>query len=141
MEEGRLTDDQRAALAQVGMPAGLVAAFLRGEAVVVTGMDPVEIAILQLTGTRLRDGVVSVRDPGRGHVAMLPFRSRCQTLASRFGAVELELFGVAVINAKLEQMLLRRGFERRTDDIPDELGGGQAEILTRVFPVLAEPAR
>jgi hypothetical protein len=143
MEEDRLTNDLRTALADVGIPAGRVAAFLRGETVVVTGAgaDPVGIAVLQRVGTRLRCGIVSIRDPGHGHVTMLRFRGRCHALAARLGAVELELFGVAVINPKLEQVLLRRGFERRTGDIPDELGGGQAEILTRVFPVLAEPAR
>jgi hypothetical protein len=62
-------------------------------------------------------------------------------LAARFGLTELELFGAAVINAKLAGLLLRQGFERKFDEVPDELGGEQVEILTRVFPVLTEPER
>ena len=56
-------------------------------------------------------------------------------LARALNATELELFGGAVINRHLEALLLRQGFARATDAIPEELGGGTMEILTRVFPL------
>ena len=53
-----------------------------------------------------------------------------------FQLFELELFGVAVINAQLEGMLLRQGFEINQIDCPEELGdAGQVEIITKVFAV------
>src|SRR5688572_30345575 len=101
--EPELTDDQRAALTDLGVTGDRAAAFLRGEAVAV----PLEcesstgIAILQRLTGRLRGGVVEINDPGGGIKTLARFRGRCQVLAARLGLSELELFGVAVINPKL----------------------------------------
>jgi hypothetical protein len=48
---------------------------------------------------------------------------------------ELELFGAAIINDQLREILLRHGYQIRTEQCPDELGGGTVEILARVYPV------
>lgn len=136
-----LTDAQRVALADLGIPEARAAAFLQERPVVVALRNGGQggIAIIQKVGLRLRCGVVAINDPGRGIKTLAQFRGRCQLLATRFGLAELELFGAAVINPKLAGVLLRQGFERQTDAIPDELGGGQVEILTRVFPVPRGP--
>jgi hypothetical protein len=53
----------------------------------------------------------------------------------QFGLTELELFGAAITNDELREILLRQGYQTRTEQCPDELGGGTVEILTRVYPV------
>jgi hypothetical protein len=49
------------------------------------------------------------------------------------GATEYELFGGAVINQRLERLLIRQGFQRAVDTVPEELGGGTMEIRFKVF--------
>jgi hypothetical protein len=51
-------------------------------------------------------------------------------------AKHLELFGAAVINQRLEAVLLRHGYKRQVDTVPEVLGGGTMEILTKVLPVI-----
>ena len=126
------------ALTALGLRTDQFPTFLRGEIVVYA--PPTEgqpgVAVLQKTSTRLRSGIVEIADPGGGGArTFLRFRGRSQRIAALFGLAELELFGAAVVNARLEQVLLSRGFVRRTGACPDQLGGGEMEILTRVFPL------
>ena len=102
---------------------------------VTDGDEPI-LGVIQLASPRLRCGIISVRDAsGGGARQLLHFRNPTLALARVLNATELELFGGAVINRQLEALLRRQGFVLAVDTIPDELGGGTMEILTRVFPV------
>ena len=128
------------ALRNLGLDPSQVEAFLRGDAVVYqlpTRGEP-GIAMIQSTGSRLRSGIIEINDVGGGVKDFLVFRGRSEAVARALGATELELFGGAVINPKLESVLLRRSFRRGEDAVPEELGGGTMEILFKVFAV-AEP--
>jgi hypothetical protein len=112
-------------------------AFFRVEAVVFsfsTGAAPA-IAIIQLLGNRLCSGIISIHDIGGGLRDFVRFRDQAHRVARAFHADEVELFGAAVINERLEALLLRQGFSRAIVTVPEALGGGSMEILSRVFPV------
>ncbi len=131
-----LTPEQHAALAGLGLSDELMAMFLRGEAVtypLATETEP-GIAIVQRTDRRLRSGIVEVRDPGGGVRTFARFRARSRQIAALFGLPELELFGAEVINQELADLLVRQGFERKTEPCPAALGGGEMAILSRTFP-------
>lgn len=63
------------------------------------------------------------------------FRTRARELARAVGANELELFGGAIQNPKIGKMLTRQRFVPGTFTLPDALGSGQIDILSRVYPV------
>lgn len=52
-----------------------------------------------------------------------------------FAATELEVFGAAIINHRLKAILLRQGFVEKRDHVPEELGGGEMEILSKIISV------
>jgi hypothetical protein len=124
-------------LRNLGLDPSQIEAFLRGDAVVYQFPTQGEagIAMIQRTGVRLRSGIIEINDVGGGVRDFLVFRGRSEVVARTLGASELELFGGAVINQKLESLLLRRGFQRGEDTVPEDLGGGTMEILFKVFPV------
>jgi hypothetical protein len=133
-----LTPEQRAALVGLGLSDELIARFLRGEAVaypLTTESEP-GIAIIQRTERRLRSGIVEVRDPGGGVKTFARFRGHSRQIAALFGLAELELFGAEVINETLAEVLINQRFERKTEPCPEELGGGEMTILSRVFKAL-----
>lgn len=115
----------------LGLDPSQVETFLRGEAVVyqLPTQGEAGIAMIQLAGIRLRSGIIEINDVGGGVKDFLVFRGRSEVVARALGASELELFGGAVINQKLESLLLRRGFQRGEDTVPEDLGGGTMEIL------------
>jgi hypothetical protein len=132
------TRAQSAALQELGLSEHHIAAFLEGRAAVYylpTESEP-GIAIIQKWGARLRSGIVVINDPGGGVKTLLRFRQRSRTVARTFHLAELELFGAAVINDKLESILLNNGFARDRIVCPDELGNdGNIDILAKVFAV------
>ena len=126
------------ALNGLGLEPSRFEAFLRFEAVVYqfpTWSEP-GIALVQLVGNRLRSGIIEINDLGGGLKDFLGFRDRSERLARALAVNELELFGGAVFNRRLEDLLIRRGFQRSEDAVPDELGGGTMEILFKVFAVI-----
>jgi hypothetical protein len=129
-----VTAAQRSALLALGLRDDQIPMFLSGEAVVylLKTQGQAGIAIIQKSETRLRSGVVEVNDRGGGPLTFRRFYVRSIEVAQCFELIELELFGAAVMNRQLEEGLQKRGFERRTERCPDELGGGEMEILTRV---------
>ena len=134
------TDDQRAALDALGIAEDRRQALLRGEATTSLfggGASPMVI-VAQLRPPRLRAGVIEINASGRGMYMLLEFRSACEDLARSFELTELELFGAAVVNARLDSVLRQHGFELAVDACPDDLGGGTMEIRSRVFPVPME---
>ena len=125
------------ALLDLGLDLSQIERFARGEEVTYclpTETDP-GIAMIDRIGDRLRSGVLEIDDPGGGHRDLTGFRDRSQAVAIALGVSELELFGGAVINERIEQILLRRGFQNVEAAIPDDLGGGKMMILTKVFKV------
>ncbi len=93
------------------------------------------IGVLQLQGSRLSAGIFQINAPGMGLRAFTQFRSASTQLARTLGATELELGGIAVTNPNVTATLLRMGFTARTATVPESLGGGTVEVITRVFPV------
>jgi hypothetical protein len=131
------TDEEFHALQRLGLDPSQIEAFLRGDTVVYrlpTETDP-GIAMIQWIGNRLRSGIIEINDIGGGVRDFSLFRHRSEAVARAFSANELELFGGAVINQRLESLLIRRGFQRAEDTVPKELGGGTMEILFKVFAI------
>lgn len=132
-----LTDEQAAALGALGLDADQFESFALGLEIVFyfpTQSDP-GIALAQWQSERIRCGIFSIDDPGGGLITLMQFRSNAQRLASAFEAEELELFGAALLNDKLRELLIRRSFERKVVGCPEALGGGEMEILSKVFQV------
>ena len=137
-EAAPATPEQVEALFMLGLRVEQIPAFVRVEMVVYA--LPTEgqpgVAVIQRAGSRLRCGIVEIKDPGGGGArTLLRFRERSKRIAAAFGLSELELFGAALVNARLERMLLQQRFVRSTEACPEELGGGEMEILTRVYPL------
>jgi hypothetical protein len=132
-----LSPEQNRALARIGLAPEQFHDFAKGQVVVFefsTESVP-GIGIVQIVGLKLRCGIFQIKDPGGGVKSLLRFRNSANDLAKAFGANELELFGAAIVNERLEQLLLRQAFVRRTVPCPDDLGGGEVEILSKVWPV------
>jgi hypothetical protein len=126
-----------AALRDLGLDSAQREQFFAGKYVVyplATESDP-GIAVIELSGSRLSSGIIEINDIGGGLVDFLRFRRLSRAVAVAVGATELELFGGAIINTDLEQLLIRQKFERSVRSIPEELGGDIMEVLTRVFPL------
>lgn len=135
--DGRLRLSQLRALRTLGLDRDQRRVFLSGAMSLYyfsTQSEPA-IAIVQLVGSRLRSGIIDIRDVGGGVNDLVRFRTASQQVARAFGAAELELFGGAIINPRLEALLLRQGFCNATAPVPDELGGGTIDVVTRVFPL------
>jgi hypothetical protein len=93
------------------------------------------ISVVQRLESRMRCGIVLIHDPGGGVDSLARFRANAVALARAFECQEVELFGAAIINDGLRQMLLRQGFEASTGDCPEELGDESWEILSRVYSI------
>lgn len=98
-----------------------------------TGGDPT-IITLQLGENRLTAGILSVHnEAGGGLQAFADFRGQARGLAQQLGVGELELQGQAVVNPRIEALLRRQGFETKTVDVPEDLGGGTVDVFFKVF--------
>jgi hypothetical protein len=132
------TDVQSAALKELGLSDPDIEAFMQGRILAYslpTQSEP-GIAIIQKMATRLRSGIYIINDPGGGLKTFGRFRRRSHSVAKLFGLYELELFGAAVTNEKLEATLLRQGFISRDIVCPDELGDdGNVVVLSRVYRI------
>ena len=128
---------QLRALRDLGLDKAQRRTFLSGEATVYyfpTESAPA-IAVLHWTEDCVRSGIIAIQDVGGGLTDLSRFRSKSFAVARAVGASSLELFGGALINKRLEALLLRQGFTRRMDSIPSVLGGGTMEIMTKVLAV------
>lgn len=112
-------------LSKVGLDAGQVNSFFSRVAIVYllpTQTKP-GIGLIQLIdATRLRHGIVEIDDVGGGLRSFGQFRARTMALARLLGLVEVELFAAAVINPRLERLLIRQGFIRGEEPVHEELG-------------------
>ena len=94
------------------------------------------LAAIRLEGQTLRSGIISIKNlSGTGLQDFIRFRAQSLSVAKAFGASEAQIFGGAFINQELEASLLRVGFRPSTGVVPDALGGGTMEILSRVYPI------
>lgn len=70
-----------------------------------------------------------------GSVDFMTFEARAQAAARAIGATEVELMGLEMTNDKLRVALEQGGFHATTLPVPEELGGGTFQALSRVEPV------
>jgi hypothetical protein len=100
------------------------------------GGDPI-YGVAQLIGNRFRSGILSMHtyEPMAGVRAFATIRNRSLAAARALGATELEMMGIAVINPKIESLLLRRGFTRTTLTAPERWGGGSVDVLSTLEPL------
>lgn len=131
------TKEQADALEALGLAGDQQDAFCGGEEVVFffpTQKEP-GIGVIQLAAERLRCGIVSVKDAGGGLMSLARFRANSFRVARAFQRKELELFGAAVVNPRFAELLQRQSFVGRIVACPDDLGGGEMEILAKTFEV------
>jgi hypothetical protein len=62
----------------------------------------------------------------------MTFEAKARAAAKAIGAKELQLMGIEVTNDRLRVVLERGGFVPATLPVPEELGGGTFEALSRV---------
>jgi hypothetical protein len=131
---GRVGGSQREAIRALGLSHEQVRQFFDGEPIVFSLRTESDsgIAFVEFRDNRLRCGVIEINDPGGGLKTLLRFRNRSQNAARALGLSEFELFGAAVINPRLQALLTRKGFVKRSEQCPDELGGGEMEVLSRI---------
>jgi len=125
------------ALRAFGLDRGQRRAFLRDGTAVFhfpTQGEPA-IAMIQWRDERLRCGIITISHVGGGFRDFSRFRDRAFAVAKAFSLAQVELFGAAVTNPRLETLLLRHGFARRTEEVPQILGGGIMETIGRVLQV------
>jgi hypothetical protein len=137
MSGSDLTTDQANSLQALGLREQEVDRFLKGFPVAFslpTESSP-GIGVAQRRAPRLRAGIVELHDPGGGVKTLARFRRRAFDVAISFGLSEVELFGAAIINGKLADLLARQEFDEMDDQCPDELGDEIMTIRAKVFAV------
>ena len=65
----------------------------------------------------------------------MTFEAQAQAAGKALGAKELEILGIEITNPKLQAVLERGGFTPTTMPVPDELGGGTFDAISRVEPL------
>ncbi|MEV7627752.1 hypothetical protein [Actinoplanes sp. NPDC089786] len=130
----------RPSLAAMGMDAARQDALLAGASVMYETANGV-ICIAQIVQGRLRVGIFSINiknDPAAAVRGFASFRGPARAAARALQVPEYEMFGAAIVNSEIEAMLLRQGFAKSTETVPEAFGLGpstQVEILTKRFPV------
>ena len=76
--------------------------------------------------------IYTIMNVGGGLADFMSFDSQARATAKALGVKEVELLGIEVNNPKLRAVLQRGGFTPTTLEVPDELGGGTFEALSRV---------
>ena len=132
-----LTDEQRKKLAAMGLPPEQVERFHLGQEVAFDFRteSAAGVALLQILAGLLRCGILEINDPGGGLLTFVRFRNNAYDLARSFGIKCVEIYGMAVINPELRELLIRQSFIPRNVPCPDDLGGGSetVEILAKTF--------
>lgn len=132
-----LTDEQRQQIANLGLLPEQVEQVRLGREVAFDFRteSAVGVALLQVSNVILRCGILEINDPGGGLLTFVRFRNHAFNLARSLGIHHVELFGMAVVNPELRELLIRQSFMPREVTCPDDLGGGpeMVEILAKVF--------
>jgi hypothetical protein len=112
--------------------------FAAGKAVsfFLPGVAEGTITVAQLTAEGgLRVGIYTINNVGGGLVDFMVFEARAHAAAKALGAKELELLGIEITNPKVQAALERGGFAPTTIPVPEELGGGTFNAISRIEPV------
>lgn len=65
----------------------------------------------------------------------MTFETGAQAAGRALGARELEILGIEITNPQLRAALERGGFTPTKMPVPDELGGGTFDAISRVEPL------
>jgi hypothetical protein len=133
-----LSAEARIALGGLGVGESQLQVLAAGEPVAFTLSGAAEgtVTVAQLTAEgRLRLGIVTIKNVGGRLIDFMTFEAKAQAVARALGAKELELLGIEINNPKLRAVLERGGFTPTTMPIPEELGGGTLDAISRVEPV------
>jgi hypothetical protein len=133
-----LSDEAKAALGRLGVGEAQLPGLAVGKPVafVLAGAAEGTIAVAQVTAEgRLRVGIYTIKNVGGGLGDFMVFQAKAQAAARALGAKELELLGIEVTNPRLRAVLERGGFGPTTMPVPEELGGGTLNAVSRIEPV------
>jgi hypothetical protein len=114
----------------------VVRQFFEGQPVVFNAKTHASpIAVLRLSDTTLEAAIFQIDAVGEGAEAFSAFRGAARSLARKLDVTHLELGGIAIYNKDVVEALTRHGFTQKTVAVPEALGGGTTEAVTRRFPV------
>jgi hypothetical protein len=133
-----LSAEARVAFSRLGMGESHLRDLAAGKAVVFSLLDAAEgtLTVAQLTAAgRLRVGIYTINNIGGGLRDFMTFQARTQAAAKALGAKELELLGIEMTNPEFQAVLERGGFVPTTIPVPEELGGGTFNAISRVDSV------
>lgn len=131
-------------LGTMGIGDTAIAQFGKGELVLVeipaVGGDST-IALLQLKEGLLRGGIFSIKvkdNPKAALSAFMRFRQLILNLARALRVPQIELFGAAIHNNEIAEMLRRQGFTPGKEVIPEKFGMGpetEVDVMSKRYPV------
>jgi hypothetical protein len=135
----KVTDAQASALTKLGVSQEDQLPFMNGQIVgfqyPTVGGDDV-YGFLQYQSGSLTSQLFSINNTAGGAAnAFRQFVGGSNGLAASLGLDSVELQGGSVINPELANALLSRGFVPKVVPVPDALGGGAQEVLSKVVPV------
>jgi hypothetical protein len=138
------------ALRKLGVSETDMTIFLAGEPVAfrmpTAGGSPT-IGILRTCTSHLESGIIDLyinpdarsgapgTGRGAGARAIGEWRSISMELCRSLGIMQVELYGADIVNHDIMDMLARRQFIYGLREVPESLGGGEVEVLARIFPV------
>ena len=134
-----MSGEARAALFRLGVGEHQLKAVAASKPVAFYLSDAAEgtTAVLLLTAEgRLRVGIYTVQNKeGSGLQDFLIFDIRARAVAKAMAVREIELMGIEMTNSRLEAALVLGGFTPTTMPVPEELGGGTFNAISRVEPM------
>ena len=139
VETKALSEQQIKVLDRLGVLAADHADFLAGEVTAFqypTEGGPDVYGFLQLQNAALTSQLFSiVNTVGGAGAAFRNFMSSSNELAASFGLQSYEMQGGSVLNRDLATALVSRGFQPKVIAVPESLGGGVQEVLSKQIPV------
>jgi hypothetical protein len=127
--------DASAALQRLGLTETQLRALEKGRVVafMLSGVAEGTVCIARLPSReRLQLGIYTIRSVGSGLNDFITFELKARTAAKAVGAQELELMGIEITNDDLRAVLEQGGFSPTSLPVPEELGGGTFDALSRV---------
>jgi hypothetical protein len=123
------------ALRRLGLEEGQVQDLAKGKPIAfnLAGAAEGTICVACLpTDDRLQIGIYTIKNVGGGLPDFMTFDARSRSAAIALGVKEVETMGIEVTHLEMRAVLERGGFTPTTFDVPDELGGGTFDALSRV---------
>ena len=138
-ENTKLSAKQISILDRLGVQPADHADFLAGEVTAFqypTAGGPDVYGFLQYESGALTSQLFSiVNTVGGAGAAFRTFMSSSNDLAASFGLSSYEMQGGSVLNVDLGKALVNRGFQPKVISVPDDLGGGIQQVLSKQIPV------